>query len=154
MIVTTRQDILASWLCKKIGLTPTQHIKCIGQIDAEGQRIIAVVGFDGYNGSSVMMHVAGERDANWCTKSLLFATFDYPFNKLNCKVVLGLVPSGNREAIRFNTRIGFHVENVLKDAHPDGSLILMSLRKPDVERFLTERFSKRVLAGVNDGQKD
>jgi len=143
VIVTTNQDILASWLCKKIGLTPTPHIKCIGQINEHGD-IVGVVGFDCYNGASVMMHVAGE--GNWCSRSLLFATFDYPFRVLRCRMVIGLVPSGNTAAIRFNERIGFEHVNNLVDAHPDGSLLLMTMR-PEQCRWLNARYGREVFHG-------
>ena len=139
MIVTAHQDILASWLCHRIGHMPTQAIRCIGEV-RDGQ-IIGVVGFDGYNGASVQMHVAGS--PGWVTRSILFAAFDYPFNRLKCKMVLGLVPSGNKEAIRFNERLGFQLENELHDAHPDGALLLMTMRREEC-RFLEKRYGKEV----------
>ncbi len=139
MITTAHQDLLASWLCSRIGYIPSQAIKCIGNM-IDG-KIVGVVGFDGYNGASVMMHVAG--DGNWCTRSLLFAAFDYPFKRLRCKMVIGLVPSGNREALRFNERLGFKVENELHDAHPDGSLVLMTMRRDEC-RWTEERYGKEV----------
>lgn len=140
MIVTSNQDILASWLCKYIGYTPTPNIKCIGQVDAGGD-LIGVVGFDGYNGASVMMHVAGR--GNWCTRSMLYATFHYPFVALRCKMVIGLVPSGNHAAIHFNKRVGFTVMNEIEGAHPDGSLLLMTMRLEDC-RWLEARYGKEV----------
>jgi len=139
VITTANQDVLATWLCSRIGLVPSQNIKCIGNV-VDGQ-IIGVVGFDGYNGASVMMHVAGE--GNWCTRSMLFATFDYPFKRLHCRVVIGLVPSGNKEAIKFNERIGFKLENELHGAHPDGSLLLMTMR-PEECRWMEARYGKEV----------
>jgi RimJ/RimL family protein N-acetyltransferase len=139
VITTAHQDILASWLCQKIGLVPSPAIRCIGQIH-DGQ-IVGVVGFDGYNTASVMMHVAG--DGAWCSRSLLFAAFDYPFNRLHCNIVIGLVPSGNKAAVKFNERVGFKLENELKGAHPDGSLLLMTMRREDC-RFLEARYGKEV----------
>lgn len=142
MITTRNQDILATWLCKRIGLVGSPHMRCIGQVESDG-KIIGVVGFDGYNGASVMMHVAGE-GARWVSKSLLYATFDYAFRRLKCNLVLGLVPSGNKAALRFNRHLGFTVECVMQGAHPDGSLILMSLRRENC-RYLDEaRYGKEV----------
>ena len=143
MIVTSNQDVLATWLCKKIGYTPTPHIKCIGQIDET--RIVGCVGFDNYNGASCMMHVAGE--GNWCTRSLLWAAFDYPFNVMRCKVVFGLVPSGNQVAIHFNKRLGFKVLDIIHDAHPDGALVLMAMRSDEC-RYLGERYGQKISAAA------
>lgn len=145
MITTRNQDILASWLCKKIGYTPTPHIKCIGQINEHGD-ITGVVGFDGYNGTCVAMHVAGE--GNWCTRSLLFATFDYPFRALRCKVVLAFVPSGNIDALNFNKRIGFHLLTVIEGAHPDGALYILTMR-PEQCRWLGARYGKEVRSATS-----
>jgi RimJ/RimL family protein N-acetyltransferase len=143
VIVTTNQDILASWLCHRIGYMPSQSIRCIGNV-IDGQ-IVGVIGYDGYNGASVMMHVAGE--PGWVSKAMLFAAFDYPFKRLKCKMVIGLVPSGNKEAIRFNERLGFKLENELFDAHPDGSLMLMTMRADEC-RWLDARLSRDLKIGA------
>lgn len=129
MIVTTPQDALVMALCEKIGLAPSPDIRCIGSVSNDLKRLRGVVGFDGYNGASVMMHVFGE--GNWITRELLRVSFDYPFNHLKCNMVIGLVPSGNEEALRLNRHLGFKVEAVLEGGHPDGSLILMVMRKSE-----------------------
>lgn len=129
MIVTNNQDILGSWLCERIGLKPTMDLRCIGRLSADGRSIIGVVGFDGWNGASVQMHVAGE--GNWCSRSLLLAAFDYPFRVGKVDMVLGMVPSGNKAALRFNLHIGFKVEHEIVGAHPDGSLIIVSMTRAE-----------------------
>jgi RimJ/RimL family protein N-acetyltransferase len=124
VITTLHQDILASWLCHRIGLTPTSAIQCIGRLSADGN-LMGVVGYDGYNGASVQMHVAG--DGNWISRQLLWAAFDYPFNTMKCNVVLGLIPSGNKSAIELNEHLGFQIDTVIPHAHPDGSLVIMAM---------------------------
>jgi RimJ/RimL family protein N-acetyltransferase len=143
VIVTAHQDILASWLCKRIELMPTPHIRCIGRVSSDGRTLMAVIGFDGYNGASVQMHVAGE--GNWVNREILRAVFDYPFNQMKCNVVLGLVPSGNKAAIRFNEHLGFKLENELHGAHPDGSLLLMTMRRGEC-RWMGVRHEKHAAA--------
>ena len=143
MIVTAHQDILASWLCHRIGHMPSQNIRCIGNV-TDG-RITGVIGFDGYNGASVQMHVAGL--PGWVNRSILFAAFDYPCKRLKCNMVIGLVPSGNNEALRFNERLGFKLENELHGAHPYGSLLLMTMRKDEC-RWLDERLAREVKVGI------
>lgn len=139
MITTTHQDLLASWLCKRIGLRPSTDLKCIGTV--VDKKIIGVVGYDGYNGASVMMHVAG--DAGWCTRSFMYAAFHYPFEVMKCRVVLGLIPCGNRAALRFNRHAGFDILSNIHDAHPDGSLVLMVMPRSRC-RFLEPRYGKEV----------
>ena len=144
MIVTAHQDVLASWLCHRIGYMPSQNIRCIGNV-RDGQ-IVGVIGYDGYNGASVQMHVAGT--PGWVNRSILFAAFDYPFKRLHCEMVIGLVPSGNKEAIRFNERLGFQLENELHGAHPDGSLLLMTMRRNDCRWIDNERLARDVKIGA------
>ncbi len=136
-----RQDELRDWLCERIGLVPTEHLRLIGSVN--GDRILGVVGFDGYNGASVQMHVAGE--PGWLTRDLIWATFDYAFNVCGANIVIGMVPSGNTDAIRFNTRLGFKTELVLDGAHPDGSLWLMTMRRRECRFLNRERNGQEIL---------
>lgn len=85
------------------------------------------MGYDSYNGASIQMHVAGT--PGWITKDILKAGFDYPFNVCKVNVIIGLVPSGNAEALRFNTHLGFTKRLELEGAHPDGSLIMMTMTR-------------------------
>lgn len=126
MIQTQHQDVLARWLCEKIGYMPTPHIRCIGNVTKEG-KILGVVGFDSWNGASCQMHVAGE--GNWVTRELIRATFDYVFNVAGLNVVLGLVPSTNAKALRFDRHVGFAEVARIKGGVPDGDLVILELRR-------------------------
>lgn len=128
MIISGPLDSLTTWLCQRIGLVPTPDIRCIGRTARNGH-LMAVIGFDGWNGASVEMHVAGE--GNWISRDLLFAAFDYPFNVGKVKMVLGRVPSGNFSAVRLNLHLGFRIEHTIRDAHPDGALHIMAMRRED-----------------------
>lgn len=142
MIYTDNQDLLASWLCQRIGLIPTPHLRCMGRLSSDGSRILAVIGFDGWNGSSVQMHVAGE--GNWINRPLLYAAFHYPFVVCDCKMVLGLVPSGNKKALRLNQHLGFKTEHEIVGAHPDGSLIIMSMRREECRWINGRTYGQKV----------
>lgn len=135
MIVFRHHDSLeAEWLLNRIGLVPTRHFKCLANV-IDG-RVVGAVGYDGFNGASVHMHSAG--DGNWVTKKLLWAAFDYPFNACKLGMVIGVVPSGNAQALKFNENLGFTTQCKLEGAHPDGSLILMTMRREQC-RFLNLR---------------
>jgi L-amino acid N-acyltransferase YncA len=125
MVSCENQLELVNWLCERITLAPTSYIQCIGSVI--GGRIKGVIGYDGYNGASIQMHVAGE--PGWFTKDVLQAAFDYPFNVCEVNMIIGLVPSGNEDAIRFNTHIGFKTVSTLVGAHPDGALLLMTMER-------------------------
>lgn len=131
------------WLCQRIGLEPTGHIRCLANVNKEG-RILGVVGFDGYNGASLQMHVAGE--PGWLTRELIWTTFNYAFNICQVNMVIGLVPSGNKDAVRFNTHLGFKTRLVLDGAHPDGSLIVMTMDRAECRYLAKDRHGQEVNA--------
>lgn len=135
MIVTQDQLFLSHWLCGRIGLVPTADMKCIGNV--LNGHLKGVVGYDNYNGASIMMHSAG--DGNWLTKQMLQVVFDFPFNVCRVNMVIGLVPSGNRQALKFNTHIGFTTQCILEGAHPDGALVLMTMTREEC-RYLNRSY--------------
>lgn len=144
MLQTQHQEMLARWLCERIGYMPTPHMRCIGNVTSDG-KILGVVGFDGWNGSSCQMHAAGE--GNWVSRDLIRATFDYAFNVAGLKVVLGLVPSGNDKALRFDKHVGFSEVARIKDGHPDGDLVILELRRENC-RYLRKQDGQEVYSAA------
>lgn len=134
MIITDDQTSLSAWLCSRIGYTPTEHLMCIGNV--LNHKLKGVVGYDMYNGASIMMHSAGE--GNWLTREFLRVCFHYPFVVCRVNMVIGLVPSANHQAIRFNHHIGFKTVVTLDGAHPDGALVMMTMSREEC-RFLEHR---------------
>lgn len=125
-IVSEPKDILGRWLCERTAGTYTGEGQYIGLLE-DGQ-IIAVVGFEDYNGASIRMHVAavGKR---WMTREYLRFCFWYPFEQLKVKKIIGLVSSNNEQALRFDRHLGFVDEAVIKDAAPDGDLHILTMNK-------------------------
>lgn len=134
MVSCDYQPGLAEWLCRKIGLAPTPHIQCIGNVTQKG--ILGVVGYDQFNKASVVMHVAGE--PGWLTRSLIWAAFDYPFNVCGVNVVIAPIASTNTKSLTLVKRLGFELSTVIPDAHPDGDLVLLTMRR-DQCRYLSRK---------------
>jgi hypothetical protein len=128
MITTAHQEFLVKWLCERIGYVPTPHMKCIASVNEDNTVLKGVVGFDGYNGASVIVHMAGDHP-QWIDKRLIYATFDYIFNTLQCNQLLAMVPSGNDRALEINKRFGLEVVVELEGAHPDGSLFVLRMKR-------------------------
>ena len=126
MIDSVNQEALATWLRERIELYHTPDLVCIGRRDSMG-KILGVVGFESYNGASVMMHVAGE--GHWLSKDFLGAMFHYPFSICKVNVVIAPVASTNTKALRLNEKVGFTREHAIEDGHPDGDLVIMTMRK-------------------------
>lgn len=86
-------------------------------------------------GGSIAMHAAGFNKM-WVNRDLLFATFDYPFNQLECTRVFGQVPAKNADALHFNYNLGFKHVIRLEGVFPDGDMVLMQMLREDC-RFLS-----------------
>jgi hypothetical protein len=95
--------------------------------DMETGRILAGIWFENWNGANMMMHVASLPHSRWMTKELLWYTFYYPFIECGCKRVTGLVAETNTAAREFDERLGFHLEARLKDAAPEGDLLVYAM---------------------------
>ena len=144
LIITEGQLILSKWLEAKIGYVGTPHLRCIGNF--LNDKLMGVVGYDHFNGASVMMHSAGE--GNWLTKEMLHAVFHYPFEVCKVRIVIGLVPSGNDQALRFNDHIGFKIDSILDGAHPDGSLVVMTMRREECRYLHRRSHGQKVIAAA------
>jgi RimJ/RimL family protein N-acetyltransferase len=94
----------------------------------ENGEIIAVVGYDNYNGATIAMHVAGI-NKRWATREFLRFVFYYPFEQLDVNKVLGFVSSNNQEALKFDRHIGFVDEAIIKDGAPDGDLHILTMTR-------------------------
>lgn len=119
-------DEVGRWVCFRTGgVYEPGCSTAIGQRDDDGKLVGGVL-FDHYNGRSIAMHVAGE-GTHWVSRQLLRAAFEYPFRQLRVKKVLGLVDSTNRPARRFDEHLGFVLEARVRDAGPQGDLLIYSM---------------------------
>ena len=100
----------------------------IGQL--KDDRIVAVIAYCNFVANSCAMHIGSVGD-NWMSRDLLWAAFDYPFNKLEKKVILATLAADNEEAVRLNRHLGFQEKCVIEDAHEDGDLMIMSMKRED-----------------------
>lgn len=137
VIETRNQSELAFWLCSRIGLLPVpDDLRVIGNRSDLTGEIIGVVGYNGWNGASCVMHCAGE--GNWITRELLRVAFDYPFNVANCEVVMATAASTNIAALKLDKHIGFKIVAEIVGAHPEGALVIMSMNRAEC-RYLNRR---------------
>jgi RimJ/RimL family protein N-acetyltransferase len=125
-VVTDNQEHLRGWITGVLGMQFSPYATFIGQ-EIDGQ-VKAVVAFDNILDKSCMMHTAAIVP-NWISKDLLWACFDYPFNILKVKVILASVASTNTEALRLDRHLGFVDKAYIEDAHIDGDLIILAMRR-------------------------
>ena len=130
-VVTGHDHLVGPWVSKKTGGTwvPGSGVT-VGLFDDE-KGILAGVLYDSFNGANVQMHVAAIPGRDWLCREFLWFCFYYPFVQLGCKRVTGIVSASNADARKFDEHLGFQLEATLKDAHPDGDLLVYVMHKKD-----------------------
>jgi len=128
-VTTENQRYMGDWLVRLMNYPLPEETVCIGQ-EIDGQ-LAAVIGYAGFMPNACQMHIAAVDEVNWMSRDLLWAAFDYPFNVLGVKVILGQINADNESALKLNRHLGFKVVAEIPDAHMDGDLVLMAMRRED-----------------------
>lgn len=101
----------------------------ISKVTPEGNLQGGVI-YDGFTGGCIFMHQAGF-SKGWLVGNMIWIVFDYPFNQLHVKKVAGTINSNNKELLDFNLRLGFKEEARIKDAYPDGDMLVLTMERAD-----------------------
>lgn len=131
-ILLGQDDLVGSFVAEANGGTWTPNRgTTIGL--AEDGKVIAGVLYENYNRASVTTHIAAISDRRWMTREFLWVIFAYPFQQLGVRKLIAPVGPLNVRSRRFVSNLGFVLETALKDAHPDGDLLLFTMSR-DCER--------------------
>lgn len=103
--------------------------KVISRVDDDG-RLLGGVIYDNYTRNCVFIHQAGF-SKRWLTGDMLWVAFDYPFNQLKVHKLAGTIPSSKPWLLKFNQRMGFREECRIKDAYPDGDMIVLTMTRDE-----------------------
>jgi RimJ/RimL family protein N-acetyltransferase len=125
-ITTENQSKLRDWLSEVGKFEYPLETACIGQ-EKDGN-LIAVLGYNNLTPNSCQIHVAST-DVYWLNKDLLFAIFDYPFNKLKVKVILAPICKGNVKSLNLCRKLGFEQVADIPYGHPEGDLIVVAMKR-------------------------
>ena len=134
-VITENQKYLGEWLVRILNFPLPETTQCIGQL--KDGNLVAVAGYTNFMPNACEMHI-GSVGEHWASRDFLWAVFDYPFKKLGVKVILGQICADNTEALKLNRHLGFKVVAEIPDAHMNGDLVIMAMRKEDC-RFLNIR---------------
>lgn len=93
-----------------------------------GTEFIAGIVYYCYRHPNIEMAIASTTP-KWATKTTLRAAFDFPFNQLGCNRVTALVDIDAAATRRFDERLGFVQEGILREAHPNGDAVVMGMLK-------------------------
>lgn len=132
-IIAWEHERVGKWIQANAAGFYRPGAKCIG-LEKDGELIAGVL-YDYCNGASVYAHIAVK---GLMTREFLSVIFDYPFRQLNCKVIIGLVPESNKKARRFDEHLGFKLTATIPEGHPDGKLLIYTMRKEDCRWLRSE----------------
>ena len=126
------------WVGERMeGIFPAERSVAIG-LEKDGQLIAGTV-YENWNGRSVVCHIAWER----VTPTYVAAVYDYAYNVCGVDKIIGPISSNHTRALRLVRKMGFSEEARLKNAAPDGDIVLMTLT-PERCRFLEPRYGQKI----------
>lgn len=131
------------WVAKKVrGHYHETSSQAIGML--KGGDPAAGVIYENVNGVSCTCHIAIDCRIN---AQFVATIFDYPFRFLGLEKIICPVGEGNAESIRLVSHMGFEEEARIKNAHPDGALLIFTMVREQC-RFLAPRYRRLI-----DGQR-
>lgn len=136
MIVRPAPPEHFAWIAQRANLVPGPQFGAIEAV-TDGDRIIGMVGFDGWLPNAVSLHIAMEepgevsRDLRReAMHRLIGDAFRIAFNGCGRGVVVATVLSSNERSRRLVERLGFTPAGCLKDAWSPGvDLVLYTMRR-------------------------
>jgi RimJ/RimL family protein N-acetyltransferase len=82
----------------------SSDFEAIGRLNSGGH-LIAVVGYNGFNGRMCNIHVAGI--GNWMSRNLIKNAFHFPFVQRGVRHIFATIAVNNPRSLRLNRRLGF-----------------------------------------------
>lgn len=132
-LVYGEDERVGQWIAARTDGEFRPGAKCIG-LERDGD-LIAGCMVDWWNGASCYMHIAAE-GRHWLNRDFLFHCFHYVFEQLGARVAIGLVPSNNAAALRFDKHLGFVEQVRIPEGHPDGDLVVLTISKEQARTWL------------------
>ena len=127
-IVIGEKERVGAWVAQRIRrAAPWANYEAIGL--AQGSELIAGVVFDSYvAGGRCCMHVAGE-GRTWLSRDFLWICFNYAFEQMGCKTVVGLVDEDNADSMRFTRHLGFQELARIPQGAGDCDLVVFVMQR-------------------------
>jgi RimJ/RimL family protein N-acetyltransferase len=108
-------------------------------------KLIAVVGYNGFNGAICSMHNAG--DGNWISREYLREAFRYPFETCARSHIVVTVAANNHRALKLNKHLGFEVMHRFRDGwEPGVDTVIMAMTKQACRWIRQEKQDERKAA--------
>jgi hypothetical protein len=136
MIVREATRDHLSWLAERAHVAIHPEFRGIEAVDAQG-RIHGQVGFDGWFGNTITLHVALDNPA--CLRSLLETAFRVAFDVARKGIALCCVVGTNRKSLRLVQHLGFRFAYSIRDGWMPGvDMVWFEMRREEC-RFLKRK---------------
>ena len=130
------KNIAIQILLNEIGVQPCGDLQALFWANKENQ-IEWVIGYTAFIGKTCQMHVVN-LTGKTTPRKLIWAAFDYPFNKAGIEVVFGVLNSKNEHAVAYDKKLGFKEVNRWDGVHDDGGDIVLLEMKRGECRWIKE----------------
>ena len=145
-IVWDQPERVMRFVADRVGERELFGYAAIG-LERDGELVAGVL-FEQHNGPNVMMHVASDGSRHWMTPAYMSACFRYPFLQLGVNRISGLVRADNADAQRFDERLGFVREGIIRRGAADGvDLLLYGMLREEC-RYLDGKYHEALLRAV------
>jgi L-amino acid N-acyltransferase YncA len=101
-----------------------------------GGEIIAGIAYENWNGASMTCHM---KVTGRLTREFLWANAAYSFLKCGVRKLIAPIADDNGRMMALAIKMGFQEEARIRDAHPNGDILLFTLTKENC-RFLDEKW--------------
>lgn len=100
---------------------------------SEGKLVAGAV-YEDFTRNNVNVHIAFAHP-HALTPAFIVAGFKLPFIDMKLPRITGLVPAKNERALRFDLKLGWQVEGLIRRGLPDDDIILLGMLKDEC-RFI------------------
>ena len=112
------------------GVQPSMDMKMLGWVESDDLKL--VVGFNGFVGKVCQIHVAMKPDFRFTPREMLKVAFRYAFVQAEREILLGVVNSNNKKAVKYDLHLGFRELWRLPGMHDDGGdLVVLGMHKAE-----------------------
>ena len=113
--------VMATFLKAYSHVEPSPDLSMIGWVCPDEQELKIVCGMQGFIGKVCQIHIAFAPEWKYTPKAMLHAVFNYAFTGRGRELLIGIVSSENKEAMRFDKHLGFSELFRLPGMHDDGA---------------------------------
>lgn len=129
-VITQQNSFFGPWIAERLGIEWKPGMgETIGLFD-EVRGPVAACMYENCNGKSIMLHLAGE-GSDWLNREFLWYVFYYPFEQLGLWKIIATIDASNLKCVKLAKHCGFTLEATLKDACPDGDLLIYTITKSE-----------------------